>query len=165
MSTHERYWAAVRHANRLAIDVADKLDPSRLTREWGETYERIWTRELGAFRSLEALRRPLPNQAEIDKRSAEILTQKPTPDEVRQLKASQGILGDGVLDMWQAKFEKYHTTANSCACPDWSVRGAFRGDIKACKHMIALRLLKENRCPECDTPITTGTRCVHCQGE
>jgi len=59
----------------------------------------------------------------------------------RQLKARQMVLAAGVLDDWQAKFEKYHTTIHSCLCPDFQIRGR-RNEITACKHMEAKKLLE-----------------------
>lgn len=61
----------------------------------------------------------------------------------RELKARQAVLAAGELDVWRAKFEQYHTTADSCGCPDYQIRGVARGEIESCKHMIAWRLLLE----------------------
>ena len=95
MSTYdERWYQAHRYAQSCA-DSAYRLGGT--LDEKATLYFGVYTREMHAFKQLEAMRKPLPNQAEIYARSAEVL----------------GL----------------------------------------------------NRCPECDTPITTGTRCVHCQGE
>jgi hypothetical protein len=57
----------------------------------------------------------------------------------RQLKARQVVLAAGELDAWQAKFEKYGTTIESCGCPDALYRHV------VCKHSLALRLLLARR--------------------
>jgi hypothetical protein len=64
------------------------------------------------------------------------------PLTARETKARQLVLGDGALDGWAAKFVRYHTTATDCRCPDFQIRGR-RGEIAACKHILALRLLDE----------------------
>ena len=70
---HERYWQAVRHGHTHACTAADaKFD--RQSRAWAEEYERIRTREMDSFQKLEAMRRPLPNQAEIDAASVATLS-------------------------------------------------------------------------------------------
>ncbi|MCX6026833.1 MAG: hypothetical protein NTY23_11350 [Chloroflexi bacterium] len=62
----------------------------------------------------------------------------------REAKARQAVLAAGELDAWAAKFERYHTTADDCQCPDYVIRGSHgRGEIDACKHIIAKRLLAE----------------------
>ena len=61
----------------------------------------------------------------------------------RELAARQVVLAAGELDAWRAKFERYHTRADWCGCPDYQMRGIGRGQIDACKHMIAFRLLAE----------------------
>jgi hypothetical protein len=60
----------------------------------------------------------------------------------RERQARQLVLASGALDAWAAKFVKYHTTSTNCQCPDWQIRGR-RGEIGACKHMLALRLMAE----------------------
>jgi len=65
-----------------------------------------------------------------------------TPMDSRERQARQLVLASGELDAWAAKFAKYHTTSSNCQCPDYQIRGR-RGEIGACKHMLALRLLAE----------------------
>lgn len=42
---------------------------------------------------------------------------------------------------WRQRIKAYRTTAESCGCPDFQVRGLARREIAACKHMTALRIL------------------------
>jgi len=65
-----------------------------------------------------------------------------TPLNAREMKARQLVLAKGTLDAFAAKWKKYGTTTSSCNCMDWQVRGR-RGEISACYHMIAKRLLRE----------------------
>ena len=76
------------------------------------------------------------------------------PLTARQLRARQVVLAAGTLDAWQAKFERYGTTTNSCLCPDWQIRGR-RNEITACKHMEAKRLLEGRQAA--DTGVSTET--------
>jgi hypothetical protein len=63
------------------------------------------------------------------------------PVSPREARARQAVLARGTLDVWRAKFDKYHTTAQSCMCTDYQVHWRQAGF--ECKHMIALRLLGE----------------------
>lgn len=60
------------------------------------------------------------------------------------MKARQLVLASGILDSWQARFARYRTTTSSCQCPDYQVRGR-RGEIDACKHILALRLMEKRQ--------------------
>jgi len=64
------------------------------------------------------------------------------PVSSREARARQAVLARGTLDVWQAKFAKYHTTAKSCECPDYQFHWRQAGF--ECKHQIALRLLEND---------------------
>jgi hypothetical protein len=59
----------------------------------------------------------------------------------REKKAHELIDALALGDAWAEKFKRYRTTAHSCECIDWLVRGRRRHEIEACKHMLAFRLL------------------------
>jgi hypothetical protein len=67
-----------------------------------------------------------------------------TPDEARELRARQVLEAAETVELWRRKFERYHTTATRCDCPDWQFRGR-RNEIEACAHMVALRLLEAHK--------------------
>jgi hypothetical protein len=58
------------------------------------------------------------------------------PD-AREVRARQLVLAADELDAWAAKFKRYHTTTESCDCPDNTMRRPPGG----CKHILALRLI------------------------
>ena len=60
----------------------------------------------------------------------------------RENQVDEVIKARAVLALWGAKFEKYHTTADYCRCPDFQIRGLCRHE-GPCKHILALRRLKE----------------------
>jgi len=62
-----------------------------------------------------------------------------TPMGSREMQARQLVLAAGTLDVWQAKFDLYRTTLDSCQCPDTIYRHVI------CKHRIALGLLKARK--------------------
>ena len=76
---HQRYWQAIRAAHRAGARAAAEAKPSQFTvgaaseRDQLEAYEKAWRREIWAFGQLEAMRRPLPNQAQIDVQSVTAL--------------------------------------------------------------------------------------------
>jgi len=60
----------------------------------------------------------------------------------RENQVDEVIKARDVLALWRAKFEKYHTTADYCRCPDFQIRGLCRHQ-GFCKHILALRRLRE----------------------
>ncbi|MCJ7831531.1 MAG: hypothetical protein MUP86_03315 [Dehalococcoidia bacterium] len=60
----------------------------------------------------------------------------------RERKAQGLVEALAVADEWRSKFARYKTSAASCECPDWLIRGIARHQIEACKHQLAFRLLQ-----------------------
>jgi len=74
MSTYdERFMQADRHA-RIKADAA--YDLGRNNEEKASLYYSVYSTEMNAFKQLEAMRKPLPNQVDVDALAARILTEQ-----------------------------------------------------------------------------------------
>jgi len=59
----------------------------------------------------------------------------------REAQVDEVVAARDLLLLWRAKFERYHTTADYCRCPDFQIRGLCRHG-GPCKHILAWRRLR-----------------------
>ena len=61
----------------------------------------------------------------------------------REARARELLDAIDLVAHWRQRIKAYHTTAESCRCPDFQIRALARGEITHCKHQEAMRLLAE----------------------
>lgn len=73
MDTHDERWCQADEAARKAADAAYEAADTRAGAK-SDAYYHTYTREMAAFEHLEQMRKPLPNQAEVDAASVKALS-------------------------------------------------------------------------------------------